>query len=202
VTQIIRAQPADTGPLSAMLAEAFHDLPPSRWLISDEAARREVFPGYFRIYLDHALTSGAVYTTPGRDAAALWMPVGPEPPDPPDGYPERLLAATTTWTARFVAFDAALERRHPTGIPHHHLALLGVQPGRQRQGTGTALLDSYHHMLDAEAREPAYLEASSEQNRSLYLRHGYADHGPPIRLPGGPVMYPMWREPRRMLLTA
>jgi len=179
-----------------MIADAFHDLPPSRWLISDQAARREVFPGYFRLYLEHALASGVVHTTPRRDAAALWIPVGREAADPPADYAERLRAATTPWTERFIVFDAALDRRHPSGTPHHHLALLGVRPDRQRQGIATALLDFYHSMLDTQARAPAYLEASSRRNRSLYLRHGYTDHGPPIGLPGGPLMYPMWREPQ------
>jgi len=42
---------------------------------------------------------------------------------------------------------------------------------------------------------PAYLEASTERNRGLYLRHGFADRGG-LRLPGdGPRMWPMWREP-------
>jgi len=196
MTKIIRAQPADADPLSALIAEAFRDLPPSHWLISDEAARREIFPAYFRLYVDHALTSGIVYTTVGRDAAALWIPVGHEPPDPPDGYPERLRAATMPWTERFIAFDAELDSHHPAGTPHHHLALLGVRPDLQGQGTGTALLDYYHRILDTQTRAPAYLEASSQRTRNLYLRHGYTDHGPPIRLPGGPMMYPMWREPQ------
>ena len=42
----------------------------------------------------------------------------------------------------------------------------------------------------------AYLEASDERTRRIYLRHGYADHGSPIELPGGPFMYPMVRHPR------
>jgi GNAT superfamily N-acetyltransferase len=196
MTKIIRAQPADAGVLSALIAEAFGDLPPSHWLISDQAARSEIFPGYFRLFVDHALVSGSVYTTPDRDAAALWIPVGREPPSPPDRYPERLRAATTPWTERFIVFDAELDRHHPADTPHHHLALLGVRPDRQGQGTGTALLDYYHHILDTQTRAPAYLEASSQRNRDLYLRHGYTDHGPPIRLPGGPMMYPMWREPQ------
>ena len=33
---------------------------------------------------------------------------------------------------------------------------------------------------------PAYLEASDERTRRIYLRHGYADYGSPIRLPDGP----------------
>ena len=194
MTQIIRAAASDLDVLSAVIAEAFCDLPPSRWLISDRDARCQVFPGYFRLYLERALAHGIVHTTPERDAAALWIPIGPEPPDQPDGYPERLLATTTPWTERFLAFDAALDSRHPAGTPHHHLALLGVRPDRQGQGTGTSLLRLHHRSLD-HAGQPAYLEASSPQNRRLYLRHGYADLGPPIELPGGPPMYPMMRKP-------
>jgi hypothetical protein len=37
--------------LSQVIAEAFHDLPPSHWLIADPDVRRRVFPGYFRIYV-------------------------------------------------------------------------------------------------------------------------------------------------------
>ena len=42
---------------------------------------------------------------------------------------------------------------------------------------------------------PAYLEATSERNRALYLRHGFEDlekvHWPG----GGPPLWLMWREP-------
>ena len=41
----------------------------------------------------------------------------------------------------------------------------------------------------------AYLEASDERTRDLYLRHGYTDHGEAIELPDGPSMYPMVRIP-------
>lgn len=36
--------------------------------------------------------------------------------------------------------------------------------------------------------------ASSPDSRQLYLRHGYADCGHRIELPGGPALYPMWRQ--------
>jgi hypothetical protein len=67
----------------------------------------------------------------------------------------------------------------------------------RRQGTGTALLRACHHHLDYDLGAAAYLEASSLRARRLYLRHGYTGHGPPIHLPGGPPMWPMWREPAR-----
>jgi GNAT superfamily N-acetyltransferase len=190
---VIRAVPADLDTLSQVIADAFHDLAPSRWLIADPAARRRVFPGYFRIYVEHAMADGVVQTTTDRTAAALWIPNGPDAADPPAGYGARLADATGLWIDRFLAFDAALDASHP-GIPHHHLALLAVRPDRQGQGTGHALLRAYHEILDRDAGAPAYLEASDLRTRQIYLRHGYADHGPPIHLPDGPLMYPMWRE--------
>jgi GNAT superfamily N-acetyltransferase len=201
---VVRADSADLDILSLVIAEAFHDLAPSRWLIADPAARREIFPGYFRILAEHALANGVVHTTPGRTAAALWLPVGEDGPAQPLDYDARLPVATRPWTSRFLAFDAALDRHHPTGIPHHHLAILAVSPQRQGQGTGTALLRAYHQMLDHDARVPAYLEASDLRTRQIYLRHGgYTDHGPPIQLPDdGPQMYPLWRECRPAAVTA
>jgi GNAT superfamily N-acetyltransferase len=198
MTEIITAGPDDLGVLSHVVAEAFCDLPPSQWLIGDRDSRRQIFPAYFPIYLDHALTSGVICTTPDRDAAALWIPVGEAPLGTPPGYADRLRATTTGWTSRFIAFDTALERRHPAGRPHHYLAILAVRPGRQGRGIGTALLAHYHQVLD-QAGMAAYLEASSERNRSLYLKHGYVLRPDgPFDLPdGGPPMWPLWREPRR-----
>jgi GNAT superfamily N-acetyltransferase len=193
---VVPAGAADLDTISQVIADAFHGLAPSRWLITDPATRRKIFPGYFRLYVEHALARGAVYTTADRAAAALWIPIGVDPTGPPAGYDQRLAAATTPWTARFRAFDAALDAHHPAGTPHHHLAILAVRPDRQGQGTGTALLRSYHQMLDGQVGAPAYLEASDLRTRQTYLRHGYADHGPPIRLPDGPQMYPMWRDNR------
>ena len=141
------------------------------------------------------LAAGLAHTTPGRTAVALWLPVGPDGPGPPgDDYPARLAEVTGQWAGRFTAFDAELDRHHPTGTRHHHLAMLAIRPDKQGQGTGTALLRAHHRVLD-EAGTPAYLEASSLRSRALYVRHGYTDHGPPIQLPEGPLMHPMWRAP-------
>ncbi|HEV2376182.1 MAG TPA: GNAT family N-acetyltransferase [Streptosporangiaceae bacterium] len=191
---VVRAAEADTDVLSQVIADAFHDLAPSQWLIPDPDARREAFPGYFRLYVEHAMTVGVVYTTLGRTAAALWLPIGEEGPGEDPGYGERLAAATHPWTARFVAFDRVLERHHPVGAAHHHLAVLAVRPDAQRQGIGTAMLNAHHVTLD-QTGTPAYLEASSLHARRIYLRHSYADHGLPIHLAKGPLMHPMWRRP-------
>lgn len=192
---IVLATRADAKNLSQVIADAFHDLPPSRWLIRDATLRRAVFPAYFGLFVAHALEIGVVYTTLNRDAAALWVPIPETGPTPPINYKGRLVQATRPWTQRFFTFDAALDRRYPIGIAHHHLAILGVRPDRQGHGIGTALLRAQHAALDRESR-PAYLEAATWRLRHLYMANGYRDHGEPIELPDGPTMYPMWREPR------
>ena len=110
------------------------------------------------------------------------------------GWPRR----PSPWTSRFRAFDAALDRHHPAGTAHWHLAILAVRPDRQGRGTGTALLRAGHAVLDQVPGTPAYLEASSARARDLYLAHGYALlPGAPFHLPGdGPPLWPMWRPPR------
>ena len=192
---IVRAHDADIDVLSRVVADAFGDLAPCRWLIDDLAARREIFPGFFRMYVEHALADGVVYTTAGRTAAALWIPAGPEGPGQPGGYGERLAEVTGQWAERFVVFDQELDAHHLTGVAHHHLAVVAVRPDLQGQGIGTALLGAHHAILD-DGGIVAYLEASDERTRGLYRRHGYADYGGPIELPGGPFMYPMVRHPR------
>jgi GNAT superfamily N-acetyltransferase len=144
----------------------------------------------------HAMTTGLVHTTSGREAVAVWLPAGPGASGPEPGYGQQLAAATAPWTGRFAVFDQALDDHHPAGPPHQHLAILAVAPGGQGQGTGTALLDARHRELDRDG-VPAYLEASSPRARDLYQRHGYTPRpDAPFCLPGGPPLWPMWREPR------
>ena len=194
----VPAEAADLEVLSQVIADAFHDLPQSRWLVPDQAARREIFPGYFRLYVEHAMASGVVHTTTDRTAAALWLPTGQNAAGPPAGYGAQLADAAGPWIDQFLAFDATLNRHHPAGTAHHHLAILAVRPDRQGQGTGSMLLRAYHQTLDRDHGAPAYLEAADLRTRQLYLRHGYALRpDAPFYLPdGGPPMWPMWREPQ------
>jgi GNAT superfamily N-acetyltransferase len=159
--QVIPAGPEDAGTLAQVIADAFFDLPQSRWLISDPGQRRVVFPAYFRIFVDHALAAGLVHTTQGRTGVALWLPVSADGPVPPGtGYNVRLAQITGPWAARFQVLDTELGRRHPAGTAHHHLAMLAVRPDAQGQGIGAAMLRSQHATLDEEGT-PAYLEAST-----------------------------------------
>jgi hypothetical protein len=126
--QVIPAKPTDSGTLSQIIADAFLDLPPSRWLIPDRVARRAIFPLYFSLYVEHAMASGIVHTTTDGSAVALWFRVSEDAAGWPADYGARLSAITGPWIDRFQVFDAALDRHHPTDTAHHHLAILAVRP--------------------------------------------------------------------------
>jgi len=191
---VIHASHDDVDVLSQLIADALHDDDVSRWLLPSPGIRRRILPGFFALLVQRAMTGGFVYTTPGKDGAAVWLAAG----QPPSGYAEQLAEITGPWATQFRVFDTVLAQHHPAGRAHHHLAILAVRPGQQNRGTGTGLLAAHHARLDQHAT-PGYLEASSSRSRDLYLRHGYRPRpDSPIRLPGGPPMWPMWREPRHV----
>jgi GNAT superfamily N-acetyltransferase len=188
--------PVDTGEITEVLADAMRDGPVARWLTPDAAVRRENSPAYFEIFADHAVRYGEVYATVDPrsgllSGVALWFPLTALIP-PPYDYDRRLKDAAGSAFDRARDLDAALEAHHPMD-PHHYLAFLAVRPELQNRGIGSALLDRHHARLDA-AGIPAYLEANDPRNRDLYLRHGYVTRTV-IRLPDGPPVWSMWREP-------
>lgn len=189
--------PLDTDSITELLATSMGNGPVARWLNPDDAVRRTRAASYFRIFVEHAVQYGEVYSSvePETDelsGVALWFPFTTLIPAPAD-YDSRLKDVSGSAFDRARELDAALEAHHPTG-PHHYLAFLAVHPDHQNRGVGSALLNRHHARLDA-AGLPAYLEANDPRNRDLYLRHGYVTHGATIILPDGPPIWPMWRPP-------
>jgi ribosomal protein S18 acetylase RimI-like enzyme len=95
--------------------------------------------------------------------------------------------------ARTFAIMELLDEHHPTG-PNRFLWFLGARADAQRGGRGSALLRQMLARCDAEGAAAA-LDATSEQNRRLYERHGFHVVGR-HSVHGSPPVWPMWREPR------
>jgi ribosomal protein S18 acetylase RimI-like enzyme len=87
-----------------------------------------------------------------------------------------------------------MEVRHPQDRSHWYLFILGTEPTAQGRGLGSALLAQVLARVDADGM-PVYLESSSERNLALYGRHGF-EVTSEVAIPGGPRIWPMWREPR------
>jgi GNAT superfamily N-acetyltransferase len=195
--KIVTAEPHEAPYLAGLIAAAFHPLDAAVWQIGDEDLRRAVFPGYFQSYVDLAVRGGVIEVTEDRTALAAWVfeDGGPAPaPQPPAPHLAAMLGPV--WAERIYEFDCRLHAAMPApGRAFEHLAVLATRPGLQGKGLGSALLEHRLAHLDREGI-PAHLEASGPDTRRVYLKFGFVDDGEPIRLPDGPEMYPMWREPQ------
>ena len=188
------AGPGDIDTVADIVTDSFLHLEVIRFLVPDDARRRTVSRDWYRLYIAHAIHgAGQVVMIEDATAAAVWFDRTGEA-DEPEDYPEHLADLAGDDLPRFQHLDLQMEANHPTD-PHWHLLFLAVRPGHWSQGLGSRLMDYTHGRLDAEGI-PAYLEATGEQNRRLYQRHGYTDMTPPI-LPvtDDIVLHRMWRAP-------
>ncbi|WP_156365130.1 GNAT family N-acetyltransferase [Sciscionella sediminilitoris] len=146
----------------------------------------------FRPLVEASAGKGALTFSAEGDAVAVWLPlaIGESP-----FTGEPIDIAEYPHLAQLATLIEYTEPRHPIGWEHLYLPFLGVAATVRGTGIGGGLLTDRLTKADTE-RVPAYLEASSARNRSLYLRHGFVDHGEPITLPSGPRIWPMWRTPK------
>jgi ribosomal protein S18 acetylase RimI-like enzyme len=134
-----------------------------------------------------------VFATEDFDAVAMWLPPGVE------ANPETLRSiprspSTPERDQLSAELRSEIQRFHPTS-PHWYLWAIGVDPRRQGQGLGSALLK--HTLATCDARgEVAYLESSTPKNVPLYERHGF-EVMDVITVGDIPPITPMLRPARR-----
>ncbi|WP_037620879.1 GNAT family N-acetyltransferase [Streptomyces aureus] len=188
-----------------LLDEAFQDDPVSNWVFPTPAHRRAKHPALMAAFTDVVLAEGRIDLAEDGSACALWLSVpaaaqhdgGDGQGDAEDG-PAELRAAVDPDNERVEQIGRLTAGVHPEGRAHAYLWMIGVAPERQGQGLGRALIESVLDRCDREGLA-AYLEASNARSRALYERLGFEPEGSPLDLPGGPRMWPMWREPRPLV---
>ena len=197
-SSIRKATLADAPRLAQALASAFEDDPVIAWIFPDQHRRGHVLPAFMEFRLRQlAFPHDQVWMTVDGAAAAVWLP-------PPGRWqlplPQRLrlLPALVRFlglrTASILAGLERMEARHPQDRAHWYLFILGTEQAAQGRGLGSALLAHMLERVDADGLA-AYLESSSERNLALYGRHGF-EVTSEVTIPGGPMIWPMWREPR------
>jgi RimJ/RimL family protein N-acetyltransferase len=195
------ADAGDTAALSVALAQAFASDPVMNWLLPQRTrrvARRELmFKLELRTYV--LPQDGLVLTADdGRGGLAggcLALPPDRwQMPRAVDGRTAvQWLRALGRQLPRVSRVQRAMEEEHPAE-PHYYIRWVGVRPGLQGQGLGSALMRPVLDRCDS-GDLPAYLEASSERSARLYERLGFIHLGV-LELPdGGPPVWPMRRPP-------
>lgn len=192
------ATEADVPGMAAALTLAFADDPVMCWLFGDVAPRPMRFSEpYFTSEGRRHLGHGHVYTLDGTPGAAYW--------DPPGRWKTRyrdvlsnaplLVRGLGRRTIPALRGLGDMEKAHAAQPQdHYYLAVLGTRPDRQGAGLGAALMAPVLERCDQEG-VGAYLESSKEANIPYYRRHGFEVVGE-VGFPGGPRLWPMWREPR------
>jgi ribosomal protein S18 acetylase RimI-like enzyme len=184
----------DEREVAAALSAAFADDPVMAWCYPHEARRRKLLPGFFTLFARAIGRYGTNQVTADGSGAALWVPPGGEVVDeagaadfewvigalsPPDL--DRISITMETFAAV-----------HPHE-PHWYLNFMGVVPDEQGRGIGSALMEAGVARCDRD-RMPAYLDATSADNRRLYERFGF-ETVKEFAFPDGPTCYSMWRRP-------
>ncbi len=163
-----------------MLSRAFAHDPFYAYLAGDASERgqrmRDGWTGILRLTSDGLSTT---YTTDDRAGVALWHPPGYHGA----GFIAslRLLPSVARLAGGFRrlreisrAIDALENRRRQhVPMPHFYLSALGVDPERQGEGIGTALMQPVLERADRE-QQPAYLETATGRNVLLYERQGFS----------------------------
>lgn len=180
MSAVRRATVGDISALAATLARAFARDPYYLFLAGDAPERNQRMRDGWSGLLRHASNRlSHTYTTDDHAGVALWHPPGYTGAGFLDSL--RLLPSVTrlagSWrrlrdVSRAVA--ALEERRHHHAPgPHYYLSVLGVEPERQGEGIGTALMRPVIELADADGT-PAYLETATGRNVLLYERVGFA----------------------------
>jgi ribosomal protein S18 acetylase RimI-like enzyme len=185
-----------------MEARAFDDDPLMCYFEPDDERRRRWLPWFFGAAVRMGHLYGTVHTTEDVAGAAVWLADGQTGMHPMRMVRSGMLAMPFKLgfgaLGRTMGLMNTLEKLHKEAVPpdHWYLALLGVEPARQGQGVGGALLQPVLAQADAQ-HWPCYLETQKERNVPFYQRHGFevvVEIEP--KSDGRPKMWTMRREAR------
>jgi predicted N-acetyltransferase YhbS len=95
--------------------------------------------------------------------------------------------------SRATRWEELIAKHHPSE-PHWYLQTLAVEPGSQRGGIGTALMQPGLDRADAEGM-PVYLETQRQSNIPYYRRFGF-ELTDEVSLHDSPPLWLMWRPAR------
>jgi ribosomal protein S18 acetylase RimI-like enzyme len=191
--QQINVSPAtDEDRAYATITMAFSNDPVARWFLRDAHLYLTYWPRVLKAFGGAAFPKGTADSIDDCGGVALWLPpgVGPDEETTAELAAEAVPAADQE---EVFGFMGQMGEFHPTE-PHWYLPFIGVDVTKQSCGYGSALLRHALERCDQD-QLPAYLDATSPQNKPLYERHGFEELGV-IQAGSSPPMWPMLRKPR------
>lgn len=166
----------DVNAASKLLAEAFYDQPYDVYYQPDGERRMQLLLRAFRHHVIESLSSGEPLGI-GEPLAGIALAVLSLPDQSPSATQEpsdRQAVFAQEEAARAAPLRHLIEtrrRQHMTG-PHWYLPIIGVAPGQQGFGLGSALLGAVKGRAERDGL-PCYLDTAQPRNVPFYLHHGF-----------------------------
>jgi len=188
VPEIITSDLKDLERIKGVLKLGFASDALIRWIFPDAANYLKSFDLWMQEFSKIAFENDLVYSEKNFAGASIWHPPGAKFDEDAlaptfDAIPEERLETVAKFFEEF-------EKYHPDDA--WYLAFIAVDPSQQRKGIGSFLLKEALQMIDQRG-DRAYLEASNEQNKALYERHGFVEIGK-VQFEDSPPAFPMIRE--------
>jgi GNAT superfamily N-acetyltransferase len=176
--EIVRLEPAEYRRAATALARAFFDYNLMLYASPDAARRARGVAALYGAILADCFRLGEVHVTRDGVGAACWLPPGTGLPGLWRQTRSGMLQLPFCfgWASfnRLVAYDTVARTLHHehASMPNWYLAAIGVEPERQGQGLGGALMQPILARADRD-HLACYLETHREGNVRLYERHGF-----------------------------
>ena len=186
------ATSSDQAAVFDALTLAFSADPVMRWLFPHPSKYLEHFPELMRHFSANSFSNASAHYVDGFAGAALWLP--PNVTFNADAVGELMLRTVDEkqHADLFTIFNQMPEY-HPHE-PHWYLAAIGIDPSRQNQGQGAALIQHALRTCDRN-HESAYLESSNPRNISFYRKHGFEVLAT-LQAGDSPPLTPLYRSAR------
>ena len=190
IPKIEQASITDSERVKGVLKLGFASDALLRWVFPDASSFLKCFDIWMEEFSKIAFENNIVYSEENFFGSSLWHPPGVE-------FDNSALEPTFEYIPSdlievVVKFFEEFEKYHPEDA--WYLSFIAVDPAQQRKGIGSFLLKEALQMID-ERGDRAYLEASNEQNKALYERHGFVEIGR-VQFEDSPPAFPMIREPK------
>ena len=195
--QSVALQSSRLDGLANMLARVFDQDAHFNWLVRQDERRQEALVQLFRLLVGELLgKEGELHVTADGRAVAIGYPPGA-------GRLSLLkqlaflrryfpISGRAGFAAR--AMGLQIMEWHRPKQPHYYLQVIGVETGMQGQGLGRTLMEPV--LISCDQRHLlAYLVTSKPHNLGFYEKFGFQVAGS-YRLPSGPTLWKLMREPR------
>jgi GNAT superfamily N-acetyltransferase len=201
--EVVRLKPSQFDEAVELLARAFHDQPYNTYSEPDPTRRMYILRESFRCTVCECLAVGEPYGT-GEELSgvALWMPPGvphiSKEQEREFGFDRLPAIFGETALARHAPLGDLLKAAHERNMtePHWFLHILGVDPARQGEGIGSALMEPVLRAADSDGL-PCYLDTAQPRNVPFYQRHGFRILVEDVEPVSGLRYWTFRREPKR-----